>query len=175
MYKEPARFSEQSRQASWLATAALTLFTLLITAGSPVNAFSQTNFNPTFTFPMSAVIQGESARLNIVNRSGSPGNLPPDVCDVVLLFLDKTGVVRGGSSIKSLAAGHATYVDLSANKLNYESGKRHELRAFVSVTTRGNKQLPPDVCKPSLEIYNEATGATKYFGWPPDPELPAPQ
>ena len=67
---------------------------LLIAAGSPINASAQDNPNATFTFPMSAIVEGESARLNIVNRTGSPGNLPPDVCDVTLQFMDRLGTVR---------------------------------------------------------------------------------
>ena len=175
MYKQPEEFPQQARHASWAPAVALGLLVLLIAAASPVKAVAQNNFNPTFTFPMAAIIEGETARLNIVNRTGSPGNLPPDVCDVALIFLDKNGVMRAGSSIKGLRAGHAVHLDLSASKLREETGNRHELRAFVSVTAGGNGKLPPDVCKPSMEIYNETTGETKYFASPPEPDLPAPQ
>jgi hypothetical protein len=122
---------------------------------------------------MVAVIAGQSARLNVVNRTGSPGNLPPDVCDVQLVFLDRTGAVRLQTKITAVDSGQAVFVDLSASKLTYELGKRHELRAFVRVTTRQGSQLPPDVCKPSVEIYDEATGETKVFRAPPDPDMPA--
>ncbi|MGC2109224.1 MAG: hypothetical protein WA655_06875 [Candidatus Korobacteraceae bacterium] len=63
-------------------------------------------------------------------------------------------------------------MDLSASRLRDEPGKRHELRAFVSITTREGSKLPPDVCKPSVKIYDEATGGTKFYSSPPDPDLP---
>ncbi len=172
MYKQLVSFLQRSRQASWLTTVALGLVALLIAVGSPIKASAQDNPNATFTFPMSAIVEGESARLNIVNRTGSPGNLPPDVCDVTLQFMDRLGTVRAQFSIRGLASGHAGYLDLSASKLGGGAGVRHELRAFVKVTTRQGSQLPPDVCKPSVEVYDEATGGTKYLRNPPDPDLP---
>ena len=175
MYKQLVRFSQKIRQASWLATSALTLLALLIAAGSPIKATAQDNPNATFTFPMAAVVEGETARLNIVNRTGLPGNLPPDVCDVTLEFVDRLGTVRAKFSITGLASGHAGFLDFPASKLGGGAGVRHELRAFVKVTTHQGSQLPPDVCKPSVEIYDEASGATKYLTSPPDPDLPAPQ
>jgi hypothetical protein len=76
---------------------------------------------------------------------------------------------------RGLEAGHAVHLDLSAGNLRDERGNRHELRAFAAVTTRDGSQLPPDVCKPSVETYNEFTGGTKFYSSPPDPDLPAPQ
>lgn len=175
MNKQLVGFLQITRLASWLTTAALGIVALLITAGSPIKATAQDNPNATFTFPMAAVVEGESARLNIVNRTGSPGDLPPDVCDVTLQFMDRLGVVRAKFSISGLASGHARFLDLSASKLGDEVGVRHELRAFVKVTTRQGSQLPPDVCKPSVEIYDEASGGTKFLYGPPEPDLPAPQ
>jgi hypothetical protein len=175
MYKQRRRFTQETCHTTWLTTAALAIVTLLIAAGSPMKATAQDNPNATFTFPMAAVVQGESARLNIVNRTGSPGNLPPDVCDVTLQFVDRLGAVRAQFSISGLASGHAGYLDISASKLGGGAGVRHELRAFVKVTTRQGSKLPSDVCKPSVEIYDEASGETKYLTSPPEPDLPAPQ
>jgi hypothetical protein len=175
MYKQLVRFLQPTRLMSWLTAVALGLVAVLITAGSPIKATAQDNPNAAFTFPMAAVVEGETARLNIVNRTGSPGNLPPDVCDVTLQFVDRLGVVRAQSSIKALASGHAGFLDLSASRLGGGAGVRHELRAFVKVTTHQGSQLPPDVCKPSVEIYEEASGATKYLFCPPEPDLPPPQ
>ena len=152
--------------------AVLGALAFLIAAISPNVAYSQTSSNPTFTFPMAAIIEGQSARLNVVNRTGSPGDLPPDVCDVELQFLDRKGVVRAESTIKGLAPGHAAYLDLSATDLRDQAGRRHELRAFVRVSAVSGL-LPPDVCKPSLEVYAESTGETKFYGWPPEPDRPA--
>ena len=143
------RFAQETHQISWLTTPALTMVVLLIAAASPIKASSQTSSNPTFTFPMAAIIEGQSARLNVVNRTGSPGDLPPDVCDVELQFLDRKGVVRAESTIKGLAPGHAAYLDLSATDLRDQPGRRHELRAFVRVSEVSGL-LPPDVCEPSL-------------------------
>ena len=163
---------QTTRQSFWLTTAALGILILLIAMGSPITASAQSNSNPTFTFPMAAVVEGETARLNIVNRTGSPGNLPPDVCDVTLQFVDRLGTVRAQLRFSALASGHAGFLDLSASKLGGGAGVRHEVRAYVKVTTAQGSQLPPDVCKPSVEVYDEASGGTKYLFNPPDPDLP---
>ena len=163
---------QATRQSFWLTTAAFGMLILLIAAGSPIKASAQSNSNPTFTFPMAAVVEGETARLNIVNRTGSPGNLPPDVCDVTLQFVDRLGTVRAQLRFSALASGHAGFLDLSASKLGGGAGVRHEVRAFVKVTTAQGSQLPPDVCKPSVEVYDETTGETKFLYGPPEPDLP---
>jgi len=121
---------------------------------------------------MIAVIEGQSARLNVVNRTGSPGDLPPDVCDVLLKFVDRTEAVRLQTWIRGVTSGQAVHLDLSASKLRDDPDRRHELRAFVRITTRKSSQLPPDVCKPSVEIYDEGTGETKALLAPPDPDIP---
>lgn len=167
MSKQLVGFSEETRRSSWLSAAACSVLILFMTAGLPSAASAQSSSDPTFTFPMFGIIEGQSARLNVVNRTGSPGDLPPDVCDVELLFLDSTGAVRAQFAIKGLAPGHAVHLDLSAGKLQDELTRRHELRAFVRVSGLSG-QLPPDVCRPSLEVYSEATGATKFYSNPPD-------
>ncbi len=172
MYKQLRVFAQGIRQVSGPTTAGWAILILLIAAGSPIKASAQSNSNPTFTFPMAAVVEGQSARLNIVNRTGLPGNLPPDVCDVTLQFVDRLGAVRAKLSIGALASGHAGYLDLSASKLGGGAGLRHEVRAYVKVTTAQGSQLPPDVCKPSVEIYDEATGETRFSFSPPEPDLP---
>ncbi len=166
------QFSGLQEARRVLTTAALAMLALLMAAGTSIKASAQNNSNPTFTFPMAAVVEGETARLNIVNRTGLPGNLPSDVCDVTLEFVDRLGAVRAQVRFSALASGHAGFLDISASKLGGGAGVRHELRAFVKVTTAQGSQLPPDVCKPSVEIYDEASGATKYLGIPPDPDLP---
>jgi hypothetical protein len=172
MYKQLVGFSQETRQASKLSAVTWGMLILLIAAGSAITASAQSNSNLTFTFPIFGIIDGQSARLNIVNRTGSPGDLPPDVCDVELQFLDSMGRVRAQATIKGLAAGQAVHLDLSAGKLQDESTRRHELRAFVRVSALSG-QLPPDVCRPSVEVYSESTGATKYYSCPPDPDRPA--
>jgi hypothetical protein len=169
------QFSGLQEAGRVLTTAALAMLALLMAAGTSIKASAQSNSNPTFTFPMTAVVEGETARLNIVNRTGSPGNLPPDVCDVTLEFVDRLGAVRAQVKLGALASGHAGYLDLSASKLGGGAGLRHEVRAFVKVTTAQGSQLPSDVCKPSVEVYDEATGETKYYTSPPDPDLPVVQ
>ncbi len=174
MLKQFVKVLQPIRQTTRLARATWGMLALLIVAGLPIAASAQSNPNPTFSFPIVAVINGQSARVSVANRTGSPGDLPPDVCDVSLVFLDRTGIVRAQSTIKGLGSGQSVHLDLSASKLQYETGKRHALRAFVRVSAL-SAQLPPDVCKPSVEIYDEATGETKFYTSPPDPDLPAPQ
>jgi hypothetical protein len=174
MFKQSVGSSPETRQTTWLPKAACGMLALLIIAGLPIAASTQSNPNPTFSFPIVAVINGQSARVSVANRTGSPGDLPPDVCDVELVFLDRTGIVRAQSTIKGLGPGQSAHLDLSASKLLFESGKRHALRAFVRISAL-SPQLPADVCKPSVEIYDEATGETRFYTSPPDPDLPAPQ
>jgi hypothetical protein len=112
MYRQLVVFLQTLARVSWPTTAAFGVLALLIAAGVPIKASAQSNSNPTFTFPMAAVVEGETARLNIVNRTGSPGNLPPDVCDVSLQFVDRLGAVRAHFSIAALASGHAGYLDI---------------------------------------------------------------
>jgi hypothetical protein len=81
-------------------------------------------------------------------------------------------LLRAERKVTALASGQALYLDLSASKLIDERGYRHELRAIVMVTTRVGSQLPPDVCKPSVEVYDEVTGETKVYTSPPDPDEP---
>ena len=181
MFKQSVGFSPATRRITWLTQVAFGMLALLLVAGLPIAASAQSNLtsvqpnpSPTFSFPIVAVINGQSARVSVFNRTGSPGDLPPDVCDVELVFLDRTGVVRALSTIKGLRSGQSMNLDLSASKLQYETGKRHALRAFVRVSALSS-QLPPDVCKPSVEIYDETTGESKVYTSPPDPDLPAPQ
>ena len=181
MHKQLREFAQETCQTTWLKRAAWGILALLIIAGLPIGASAQSNpasvqsnLSPTFSFPIVGIINGQSARVSVFNRTGSPGDLPPDVCDVELVFLDRTGVVRALSTIKGLRSGQSVNLDISASRLQFEAGKRHALRAFVRVSSL-SPQLPPDVCKPSVEIYDETTGGTIFEGWPPEPDLPAPQ
>lgn len=181
MSKQFVRVAQPLRQMSWRPLAVWGMLALLIIGGLPIAASAQSDPtsvqprpNPTFSFPIVAVINGQSARVSVANRTGSPGDLPPDVCDVELVFLDRTGIIRAQSPLTRLRSGQSAHLDLSASKLQYETGLRHSLRAFVRVSAL-SRQLPPDVCKPSVEIYDETTGETIFEGWPPEPDLPAPQ
>ena len=152
------------------------LSVMLLTFGWTTQARSQkTVVNPTYTFPLVGIVSGETMRLNIVNRSGSPGDLPPDVCNVELILLDGYGRTQSESTVSNLAAGHATHLDLRADDLKGNFGIRRELRAFVRVILPVGIVLPPDVCRPSTEVYYESTGGTKFYTSPPDPDLPAVQ
>jgi hypothetical protein len=52
--------------------------------------------------------------------------------------------------------------------------RRKQLRAFVRVSSL-SRSLPPDPCRPSVEVYDGSTGNTKFMHPPPEPELPAVQ
>lgn len=164
------------RKASWLKLTAPVALAVFGFAGWSTKAHSQqTPSNPTYTFPLVGIVSGETLRLNIVNRSGSPGDLPPDVCDVELRLVDGYGRIQAESTVSALAAGHANHLDLRADDVKGNFGTRRELRAFVRVILPVGGVLPPDVCRPSTEVYYESTGGTKFLGWPPDPDLPAVQ
>ncbi len=127
-----------------------------------------------YSFPMAGIVPGEVFHLTVVNRSGTPSELPPDVCRVEIHFLNASGIVLAERWIENLEAGHASSLDYVLPLLTV-ARNRFELRAFVRVLRPVGSLLPPDVCKPSLEMYQVATGATRVYSSPSEPDLPAVQ
>jgi hypothetical protein len=128
----------------------------------------------TYDFPMVGIVLGETIRLNVVNRTGGPGDLPPDPCRVDLQILDHRGNLQAQYVIDVLDSGQATHLDLPAANVRGVNTRRKQLRAFVRVSA-SSRTFPPDPCRPSVEVYDGSTGGTKFVHPPPEPELPAVQ
>ena len=143
-------------------------------------------------FGMVGITRGQTMRLNIVNLNAPPDadkQLPPDPCRVVLSFRDAAGhpfrnsdgqVIRREVSLQS---GQSDFLDLNGDMFggpstNADTSMRVQLRPFVRVLTappepdRGG--LPPDPCRATMEVFDNASGRTSIFSAsftaPPDPE-----
>jgi len=143
-------------------------------------------------FGMVGITRGQTMRLNIVNLNAPPDpdkQLPPDPCRVVLSFRDAAGhpfrnsdgqVIRREVSLQS---GQSDFLDLNGvmfggPSTNADTSMRVQLRPFVRVLTappepdRGG--LPPDPCRATMEVFDNASGRTSIFSAsftaPPDPE-----
>jgi hypothetical protein len=133
-------------------------------------------------FGMVGIAEGQTARLNVVNLlSPDPSTLPPDPCRAELQFLDGDGNVVASRRVQ-LAAGHAAFLDFTPSFVPVNTNGdaaaplRAEIRANVALGIAG---LPPDPCRATLEIFDNATARTTVFvasgprACPPGPpELP---
>ncbi len=112
-----------------------------------------TAFNPQPDPPgfsgMVGITHGQMARLNAVNVSRQP-------IEVKLFFLDRTGA-RLQEARALLRPGEATFLDLSRTLVG-DAENRVAIRAVVQGI--GNPDLKRPSVIPTLEIVDEATGAT---------------
>lgn len=99
-----------------------------------------------------SLAQGQTARLNLVNRGGLPG-VPPDPCKANIAFVDAAGVSVAETQV-NVAARTGTTFELSAAKL----ANGASVRAVISPI--GKAGVPPDPCRfASLEVIDDVTGA----------------
>lgn len=117
-------------------------------------------------FGMVGIAEGQTARLNLVNLL-QPGasTVPPDPCRAELQFLDGDGNVMASRLVR-LEAGHAAFLDFAPTFVPVNTvgdaiaPLRAEIRANVELGTAG---LPPDPCRATLEIFDNATARTTVF------------
>ena len=162
------------RNARTFALAAVCLAALVTVGPTPQAQAQNYQTVATYSFPMVGVVVGETIRLNVVNRTGGPGDLPPDPCRVDLQILDHRGNLQAQYVVDVLDSGQATHLDLQAANVRGVYTRRRELRAFVRVSS-SSRSFPPDPCKPSVEVYDGTTGGTKFVFPPGPPDLPAAQ
>jgi hypothetical protein len=106
-------------------------------------------------FGFVTLAQGQTARLNLVNRGGLPG-APPDPCRANVAFVDLTGVKLEETQV-DVAPNQGTAFELSASRLTTAATA---VRAVLSPL--GTVAAPPDPCRvASLEVIDDATGASR--------------
>jgi hypothetical protein len=148
--------------------------------------------DPERGFGMVGIAHGQTMRLNVVNLSPPDPNrqYPPDPCRVVLSFRNADGqpfTNNDGQPIRrvvELQAGESAFLDLNADAFAPPSTNadvapapaRLQLRPFVRVLASPpdpNKQLPPDPCRASMEVFDNTSGRTSIFAGfttPADPQ-----
>jgi hypothetical protein len=95
-----------------------------------------------YTFGMVGIVQGQTARLNVVNPSQEP-NPPQFPCKVGLAFLDSDGGSLKTLALDSLEPGHAAYLDLDWSEIP-DATNRVEIRGTVTPML-----VPPATTPPS--------------------------
>jgi len=143
------------------------------------------------TVGMIGVTRGQTVRLNIVNLAVAvDGQIPPDPCRVVLTFRNADGrpfTNSDGQPLRravELQAGQSAFLDLNGDIFAPPSTNadvaptRLQLRPFVRVLQAPPEpdagQYPPDPCRATMEVFDNASGRTSLFAagfqQPPDPE-----
>jgi len=145
--------------------------------------------DPDRTVGMIGVTRGQTVRLNIVNLAVAvDGQLPPDPCRAVLTFRSADGrpfTNSDGQPLRravELQAGQSAFLDLNGDLFAPPSTNadvaptRLQLRPFVRVQWEpaANTGVPPDPCRATMEVFDNASGRTSLFAAgfipPPDPE-----
>jgi hypothetical protein len=135
-----------------------------------VLARTTTAFNPQPDPPgygMVGIVEGQTARLNLVNLGTTNPLTPPDPCRARLQFFDGEGNALAGKLV-TLKPGQAAFLDYAASFTPTNIGDvvgptRAEIRGAVNTETGA---LPPP-CRTTLEIFDNATGKTAVFIPPP--------
>jgi hypothetical protein len=118
------------------------------------------------SFGMIGIAHGQTARLNVTN----PDETRPMTINWKLV--DSDGEVlhrRDGEPIErtvTLAAGDSAFLQVNADNLLGRNELRLNFRAVVTfhqADSPDDTPLPPDPCLPSVEIINNATGATAFI------------
>jgi len=147
--------------------------------------------DPPGKFGMVGITRGQTLRVNVVNLvTLSDGQLPPDPCRVVLSFRNAQGQPfrnSDGQIIRrtvELQAGDSAFLDLNGDMFGGPSTNadtallRVQLRPFVRVLVspppEPDRQVPPDPCRATMEVFDNASGRTTLFAAgftaPPEPE-----
>jgi hypothetical protein len=145
--------------------------------------------DPDRTVGMVGMTRGQTLRLNIVNLAvAGDGQLPPDPCRVVLTFRNADGrpfTNSDGQPLRravELQAGQSAFLDLNADVYGPPSTNdavgpvRMQLRPFVRVQSepQPSDQYPPDPCRSTMEVFDNASGRTSLFSAgfasPPEPD-----
>jgi hypothetical protein len=147
---------------------ALGVATALILAGTAL-ARTATAFNPQPDppFGMIGIAQGQTARLNLVHTGSPTEALLAPPCRARLRFLDADGNVLTRMTAE-VAAGHSTFLDYSAAFVGTNADAVGPVRAEIrTAVTFLDEQLPPDPCRITVEIFDNATGRTSILYAPP--------
>ena len=157
-----------------LLTTTFVALALLATFGLVRNFQKVEAFNPQPDPPglgMVGIAQGQTLRINVVNTALPNPDFPPDPCRVTLNFRNADGeIFRNGDGNPItrtilLQAGRSTSLELNADDFQREAnGMRLQLRPVARVQqSDGNRNLPPDPCIPTAEVFNNANGRTQFL------------
>jgi hypothetical protein len=122
-------------------------------------------------FGMVGIVDGQTARLNVVNVSTQ---LPPGPCMVALMVMDSMGMVLARTTL-DLTPGHAAFHDFSFDDV---VGPRPTGRLQIrgEVRALGNRRACRNLV-PTLEVFDNDSmktmfllGLTPVFQQPPDPD-----
>jgi hypothetical protein len=144
------------------------------------------------TVGMIGITRGQTVRLNVVNLAVAvDGQTPPDPCRVVLTFRDGNGrpfTDQKGNVVRravELQTGESAFLDLNGDlfagpstNADTTGSVRLQLRPFVRVLQQPppdpDHQFPPDPCRATMEVFDNASGRTSLFSAsfipPPDPD-----
>ena len=99
------------------------------------------------------VAAGQTARVHVLNASGSAADGPPCVAEV--RFVDSAGTVLSRQQIKEMP-GHAAFSDFSDPALRV--GDRRHVRAIVLQMLTGDFDQPAPTCVVTTEVFDNRTG-----------------
>jgi hypothetical protein len=150
----------------------------VIAVALAVGALSQRAgaFNPQPDPPgygMIGIADGQTARLNVVNL-GVPDpttGFPPDPCRMRLQFVNADGNVLVSRGIAP-EMGHSAFLDFAPSFVpvnTTDAVAAAPLRAEIRAVLFSDNLSPPDPCRVTLEIFDNATGRTQIALIPPDP------
>lgn len=116
---------------------------------------------------MFGIVEGQTARVSVVNTSDDPHGYPPGPCRVGLAFVDADGAVLKETRL-TLRPGQATALEFIWFERSGASG-RQDLRARIDIADlvdpgdRGPRLFTPGPCVPSVEVFETATGRTAFL------------
>src|SRR5215472_3206415 len=146
-----------------LAVVAIQSQSLTVAADLPTS--------PGVGFPMAAIAEGQTARINPLNNgAGGPplsGRVPGSCASGITFgFYSGDGKLLKENVVANLAPGKATFADLSYDELPKGVG-RTQIRAVLQFGYAGATPPSAEMIKlmacnllPSLEIFDSATGRT---------------
>jgi hypothetical protein len=157
--------------AGWRkAGGRLAIVALLAAAAASTSSPRVRAFNPQPEPPgrwgMFGIVEGQTARVSVVNTSGDP-RVPLVPCRVALALVDSRGEVLKESHL-TLRPGQATALEFIWFERSGASG-RQDLRARIDIADlvdpgdRGPRLVPPGSCVPSVEVFETATGRTAFL------------
>jgi len=158
-------------RTDWVKGRRLIALVVLLAAGAAAGTRSRKAwaFNPQPEPPgrwgMFGIVEGQTARVSVVNTSGDP-RVPPVSCRVALALVDSSGEVLKETR-ETLRSGQATALEF----IWFRSGPsgRQDLRARIDIADlvdAGDRQprlYPPGPCVPSVEVFETATGRTAFL------------
>lgn len=125
------------------------------------------------SFGMVGIVQGQTARLNVVNSQPPPEG--DRTCSVELSFVDGMGNVLAERAM-IVDGGHAAFLDVMIDNPDIRPGQRLQIRAMVSIDdpnirNRRGMQAACSGLLATVEVFNSETGRNDFYEPGRDPRL----